>query len=77
MLKRVMVGMIVFYQRWISVATPASCRFQPTCSEYAKRAIETHGPIRGSWMATKRIGRCHPWGGFGYDPVPEHESLPR
>ena len=69
MLKRVMVGMIVFYQRWISVATPASCRFQPTCSEYAKRAIETHGPIRGSWMATKRIGRCHPWGGCGYDPA--------
>ena len=49
---------------------PASCRYTPTCSQYALEALKIHGPIRGSWLAIKRIGRCHPWGGCGYDPVP-------
>lgn len=46
------------------------CRFQPSCSSYAIEALQQHGILRGSWMAVKRIGRCHPWGGSGYDPVP-------
>ncbi|WP_042247962.1 membrane protein insertion efficiency factor YidD [Paracoccus sp. PAMC 22219] len=46
------------------------CRFQPTCSAYALDALARHGAFRGSWLALRRIGRCHPWGGHGYDPVP-------
>lgn len=49
---------------------PASCRYTPTCSQYALEALKIHGPIKGSWLAIKRICRCHPWGGCGYDPVP-------
>lgn len=61
---------IVAYQRLISPFTPPSCRFQPTCSEYARQAILKHGPIKGTLLAIKRILKCHPWGGSGYDPVP-------
>ena len=61
---------ILFYQRCISPFTPPSCRFTPTCSEYAKQALRKHGPIKGLWLAIRRILRCHPWGGSGYDPVP-------
>ena len=51
-----------------------NCRYQPTCSAYALEALETHGAVKGSWLAARRIGRCHPWGGSGYDPVPEVRS---
>ena len=61
---------IWFYQKAISPYTPPSCRFTPTCSEYARQALLKHGPIKGWWLAIKRISRCHPWGGSGYDPVP-------
>ncbi|MBR3471865.1 MAG: membrane protein insertion efficiency factor YidD [Prevotella sp.] len=61
---------IVFYQRVISPFTPPACRFTPTCSEYARQALIKHGPVKGLWLAFKRIMRCHPWGGSGYDPVP-------
>lgn len=61
---------IRFYQKCISPLTPAACRFTPTCSEYARQAIVKHGPFKGLWLAVKRILRCHPWGGSGYDPVP-------
>lgn len=61
---------ITFYQTCISPFTPPSCRFTPTCSEYARQALLKHGPLKGLWLATKRILRCHPWGGSGYDPVP-------
>lgn len=61
---------IRFYQRFISPLTPPACRYTPTCSQYAVEAIRRHGPVRGLWLAIKRIIRCHPWGGSGYDPVP-------
>ena len=50
--------------------TPASCRYTPTCSEYAIEAIKKHGPFKGLYLAVRRLLRCHPWGGSGYDPVP-------
>ncbi|MEO0454126.1 MAG: membrane protein insertion efficiency factor YidD [Verrucomicrobiota bacterium] len=53
--------------------TMCACRYHPTCSQYAIEAIETHGAIKGSWLAAKRVCRCHPWGGFGYDPVPKQK----
>ncbi len=49
----------------------ARCRFTPTCSQYALQAVKTHGALSGGWLATKRVCRCHPWGGAGYDPVPD------
>ena len=68
-----LLGLIWVYSHVISPLIGANCRFQPSCSSYAKEALLLHGVIRGSWLALKRIGRCHPWGGFGYDPVPEPE----
>lgn len=67
---RLLIAPIRFYQRFISPLTPPACRFTPTCSQYAVEALQTHGALRGSWLAIKRILRCHPWGGSGYDPVP-------
>lgn len=61
---------IRFYQGAISPLLPAACRYTPTCSRYAIEAIQVHGPWRGSLLAIRRILRCHPWGGSGYDPVP-------
>ncbi|MBP5498442.1 MAG: membrane protein insertion efficiency factor YidD [Muribaculaceae bacterium] len=58
------------YQRFISPLFPGVCRFTPTCSQYAVEAIRKHGPFKGLWFAVKRILRCNPWGGSGYDPVP-------
>ncbi len=59
------------YQLLLSPVTAQCCRYQPSCSHYAVEALERHGLARGAWLAAKRILRCHPWGGFGYDPVPE------
>jgi hypothetical protein len=61
---------IVFYRKFISPLKPPTCRFYPTCSQYALDAIDAYGPIRGGWMAVKRICRCHPFHPGGYDPVP-------
>ena len=61
---------IKFYQKAISPLFPPSCRFTPTCSQYAVEAITKHGAIKGTWLATKRILKCHPLGKSGYDPVP-------
>lgn len=62
---------IYFYRMAISPMLPPSCRFTPTCSTYAIEAIKMHGPLKGLYLACRRILRCHPWGGSGYDPVPE------
>lgn len=71
-MKYVALGLIRFYQKFISPMTPPSCRFEPTCSQYGYEAIQRFGFFRGGWMAAKRIGRCHPfYTGNLYDPVPE------
>ncbi len=61
---------IRFYRAYISPLKPPSCRFTPTCSQYAMEAILKHGPFKGLYLSVRRILRCHPWGGHGYDPVP-------
>ncbi|MBD5265170.1 MAG: membrane protein insertion efficiency factor YidD [Bacteroides sp.] len=68
--RRLFILPIRFYQGAISPMTPASCRFSPTCSQYAVEAITKYGVAKGSLLTLKRLGRCHPWGGSGYDPVP-------
>jgi putative membrane protein insertion efficiency factor len=60
-----------FYRRWLSPLKPPTCRFQPTCSQYVLDALRVHGAVKGSWLAVKRICRCHPWGATGSDPVKE------
>ncbi len=64
------LGLVYFYRYAISPLTPPSCRFTPTCSEYALEALTKYGLLKGGWLSIKRILRCHPWGGRGYDPVP-------
>ncbi len=61
---------IRFYRGYISPMLPPACRFTPTCSQYAIEALQKHGPLKGLYLAIRRILRCHPWGGHGYDPVP-------
>lgn len=67
-------GLVRGYQLFISPLLAGSCRFEPTCSGYALQALDRHGPLRGGGLAVRRIFRCHPWGGSGYDPVPENHS---
>lgn len=73
-LRKVLVALLVLpitaYRKFISPLTPPSCRFTPTCSQYAVEALRKHGPVKGLYLAIRRILRCHPWGGSGYDPVP-------
>jgi putative membrane protein insertion efficiency factor len=64
------IGLIRFYQYFISPFWPGVCRYGPSCSEYGREAIERHGLLRGGWLTARRLLRCHPWGGSGYDPVP-------
>jgi putative membrane protein insertion efficiency factor len=66
----VLLGLIRAYQLLIAPLFPPSCRYYPTCSHYAAEAVALHGPWRGSGLAARRLLRCHPWGGSGYDPVP-------
>lgn len=69
-MKTVLIALVRFYRYAISPMLGRNCRFHPTCSEYAIEAIERHGALRGSWLAAKRVGRCHPFNPGGYDPVP-------
>lgn len=66
-----LIGLVRFYQNFISPFTPASCRYTPTCSQYSLEALQKHGPLKGGWLSIKRIVSCNPWGGSGYDPVPD------
>lgn len=65
---------VYFYRIFISPLLGAQCRFSPSCSTYAIEAIKTHGAMRGVYLTARRISRCHPWGGAGYDPVPAKKS---
>ncbi|MEO1065110.1 MAG: membrane protein insertion efficiency factor YidD [Actinomycetota bacterium] len=64
----------VRWYRRVPRSRPPVCRFAPTCSAYAIEALETHGVVRGGWLATRRLCRCHPWGGQGWDPVPSRKA---
>ena len=66
---RLLSGLIRLYQLAVSPYLPMSCRYQPTCSAYAREALMRRGPLVGSWLALRRVARCHPWGGAGFDPV--------
>lgn len=70
MVSRVLVALIRMYQMFISPFLPRSCRFYPTCSAYALEAIQKHGPVKGLYLAVRRVLRCHPFSPGGYDPVP-------
>lgn len=74
MFKKIIISPFIFlvrlYQIVISPLTPATCRFEPTCSHYTIGALKKHGLFKGGWLAIKRIASCHPWGKSGYDPVP-------
>jgi len=72
--RRLLLGSIRLYQLALSPWLGRRCRYEPTCSAYAAEAIATFGARRGLWLAAKRIGRCHPWGGAGYDPVPRPDG---
>lgn len=73
-MKKIFIFFVIIYKKIVSDSLKlifgGSCRFNPTCSDYAKEAIEKHGAFRGLFLAVKRVSRCHPLGGFGFDPVP-------
>lgn len=73
---RVVAAPIVAYRRWISPALPPTCRFYPSCSEYALTAVAVHGPVRGIWLAIRRLARCHPFHSGGIDHVPPRVTTP-
>ncbi|MFT3978066.1 MAG: membrane protein insertion efficiency factor YidD [Sphingomonas bacterium] len=70
MIARALMLLVRLWQIGPSVVLPPTCRYQPSCSAYAIEALRRYGAARGSWLAAKRIARCHPWGGHGHDPVP-------
>lgn len=67
-------ALVSFYRLAVSPLLPNACRYTPSCSAYALEALSRHGALRGAWLAVCRLARCHPWSGFGYDPVPEPPS---
>ena len=69
--KYVLLAPIIVYRYTISPMLGPTCRFSPSCSEYAVEAINKHGALKGAFLTVKRLGRCHPWGSSGYDPVPD------
>ena len=74
-IRAALIAPIRLYQWTISPLLGVNCRYAPSCSAYAVEAIATHGPLRGGWLAVRRLLRCHPWGGAGYDPVPAQRRL--
>lgn len=68
--RRILIGLIRFYQAAVAPRLPSTCRYTPSCSNYALEAVERHGALRGAWLAARRLLRCHPLGGRGWDPVP-------
>ncbi|HEY0149486.1 MAG TPA: membrane protein insertion efficiency factor YidD [Allosphingosinicella sp.] len=70
MIAKLLILIARAWQLGPSAVLPPSCRFQPSCSAYAIKALQRYGALRGSWLAAKRLSRCHPWGGSGHDPVP-------
>jgi putative membrane protein insertion efficiency factor len=69
-MRRLLILLVKAYQALISPHLPPSCRYSPSCSHYAVEALGKYGALKGTWLAAKRILRCHPWGGHGHDPVP-------
>jgi hypothetical protein len=74
LLRALCIALIRFYQWIVSPLLPKSCRFLPTCSDYAAEALQRHGVLDGAWLTVRRLARCHPWGGSGYDPVPDQRA---
>ena len=74
-MRSIAIFLIRGYQLLLSPLLGNNCRFHPTCSEYAIEAVRAHGVARGRWLAVRRIGRCHPWGGAGHDPVPPRRPI--
>lgn len=78
-IRRLLVGLLILpvrlYQRLLSPLFPPRCRYTPSCSQYAVEALRKHGPLKGLWLAVYRVLRCNPYGGFGYDPVPDKFSF--
>lgn len=74
-MKSLMIIVLAVYKKYFSLLIKlllgGGCRYEPTCSEYAQEALERHGALKGTALTLKRVGRCHPWGGFGFDPVPK------
>jgi len=68
--KKIAIAFVRFYQYSVRPLLPNACRYTPSCSAYSVEAINKYGALKGSWLGLKRILRCHPWGGHGYDPVP-------
>ena len=74
-MRSIAICLIRGYQLLLSPWLGNNCRYQPTCSQYAIEAVRDHGVVRGLWLASRRIGRCHPWGGHGHDPVPPRRPV--
>lgn len=70
MIRRILIMLVRLWQIGPSAVLPPTCRYSPSCSQYAIEALGKHGAIKGGWLTAKRLLRCHPWGGHGYDPVP-------
>lgn len=77
MIARFLILLVRGYQVTFGAVMPPVCRYQPTCSRYSIEALEKHGALTGSWLTVRRLARCNPWGGMGYDPVPERRQKRR
>jgi putative membrane protein insertion efficiency factor len=75
-MKYLLIGLLRAYRFAISPLYGQVCRYHPSCSAYALEAVTVHGSLRGSWLAVRRVGRCHPWAAGGYDPVPPPKAVP-